>query len=329
MTPLQLDWKPTHRLYLNFQSGSSFEGMWCNRNTMLPATYLGTATQGWSADSRRRMWLMKGHDAHSKFRMPSGKEGTKRIEWLDLFLFLPKHLISSTNITRFLFSPWRHQFSSTVWKEAQFPLLQPHCAGGTSLPKHSLLPCRHLLPFKRITKTTTSNKPRFFPQVSISQKVLDLNLPKRSPSHKLSVLLSWRQTAERWSLHFALKNKSCSAETNSDEQDRPPSEIVQLLIIRWLAERRHKKNISSLCFATALLSQWWEFLSNALLESFFAVLFTLLSINFTHLPCYVQPSRWDTAFKCNIKNPRTALLVSVFPLTCLLPNYEKKTHGSF
>lgn len=27
VTPLQLDWKPTHRLYLNFQSGSSFERM--------------------------------------------------------------------------------------------------------------------------------------------------------------------------------------------------------------------------------------------------------------------------------------------------------------
>ena len=141
-----------------------------------------------------------------------------------------------------------------------------------ALPAHWVAAQLHiLLSLRVVLRTSARSKASVYPPGFKSQKVLNLNLPEYSPAHKISVLLSWRQTTACWSLHFCLNNKKHLPETNTDELDCPPLETVQLLIICCLTEGRHKKRkhfLPLLCHDLSFL-EVWEFLDNVKPKSFF------------------------------------------------------------
>lgn len=172
--------------------------------------------------------------------------------------YLALHFTSSQVLCK---QRWSHLSSS------------PFCASASHCTAHGFGhgPTSHLISLRVVLRTSARSKTSVYPLGFKSQKVPNLNLPVSSPRHKISVLLSWRQTAEYWSLHFGLKNKKHLPETNSDELDCPPLETVQLLIIWRSTEGRHKKRkhfLPLLCHDLAFLAVW-ELLGNVKPEAFF------------------------------------------------------------
>lgn len=142
------------------------------------------------------------------------------------------------------------------------PLLQPifcQCiAPPCTTQAFGDSPTSRLTFLKRIF---SRSKTTLYPAGFKSQKVPDLNLPKCFPPHKISVLLSGKQTVEQWSLHLGLKNKKHLPEINSDELDCPPLGTVQMLIMWGLTDGKENVSFPSLpwpCFPGSLGKGPWD-----------------------------------------------------------------------